>query len=85
MKLYTTKNNAACEAVEQKLHEMVLAYEAVDAATVTDSLHGEELPVLVDEHETFVGTKKILNHLEQLRELQKQWYKYQSDACYCDD
>ena len=64
MKLYTTKNNAACQAVQQKLHEMSLAYESIDAATVTDILHTEDLPVLVDEHETFVGTKTILEHLE---------------------
>jgi glutathione S-transferase len=85
MKLYTTKNNPGCEVVEQKLHEMSLAYEAVDAPAVTDILHTEDLPVLVDEHETIVGTKKILEHLEQLRPLQKQWYKYQSDVCYTDD
>lgn len=72
MKLYTTKNNAACQEVEQKLREMSLAYETVDAATVTDILRAEDLPVLLDEHQTYVGTKQIFEHLEQLRQLQKQ-------------
>jgi hypothetical protein len=44
-----------------------------------------KLPLLTDEGEIFEGPENIINHLNYLQKFKEQWYKYQSDVCYCDE
>ena len=44
-----------------------------------------QLPLLKDEEKVFEGTENIIDHLTDLGKFQEQWYKYQSDVCYCDE
>jgi hypothetical protein len=37
----------------------------------------------MDDKEIIQGKDKILAHLEDLEGFKEQWYKFQSDACYC--
>jgi hypothetical protein len=41
--------------------------------------------VLRDGDEVFEGSKAVADHLEEMKEFKRQWYKFQSDACYCDE
>lgn len=43
------------------------------------------LPLLIDEEAVFEGPAEIVKHLNDLEEFKNQWYKFQSDVCYCDD
>ena len=43
------------------------------------------LPLMIDEQFIVEGTADIINHLEELEKFKNQWYKYQSDVCYCDE
>jgi hypothetical protein len=41
--------------------------------------------VLVNGGNTFQGHKGIIAHLQELDGFMDLWYKFQSDACYCDE
>lgn len=78
-----------CDAVEESLAEMCLAYKAV-RSTAGDRPdegfpEGSTSPVLMDDGERFEGGRAIRRHLEELREFKAEWDKFQSDACYCDE
>lgn len=87
--LYRTREGDGGAAVEERLAELCLAHETVVAESAADLPEGlcdaGGLPVLVDEHDVFVGAEAILGHLEALEAYRAQWYKYQSDVCYCDE
>jgi hypothetical protein len=42
-------------------------------------------PLLIDEGKIIQGSKNIINHLNELEEFKNQWYKFQSDVCYCEE
>lgn len=87
MTFYRHKECRACDAIEERLEDMVLAhttvpveeYEAVDAQVAE-----EETPVLIDESKAVRGEAAILDYVDELEAFQEDWYKYQSDVCYCD-
>ena len=87
MKLYRHKECCECGAIQETLDELVMPYETLYPKDATRQVPGEDgrLPVLVDEGRRFVVRDPILRHLEELRQFREQWYKYQSDACYCEE
>ncbi len=42
-------------------------------------------PLLIDEEKVFEGPTEIIEHLEELEKFKSEWYKFQSDVCYCDE
>jgi glutaredoxin len=88
MTFYRTKDCPGCRAVEETLNDLAMAVRCVavqDKSELPAELAGCKLPLLVDEGSIIQGSDKILDHLEQLADFKKQWYKYQSDACYCSE
>lgn len=88
MTFYRTKNCPGCRTIEETLNELVMTVRCValqDKSELPAKLSGRKLPLLVDEGRIIEGPEKILEHLEQLADFKKQWYKYQSDACYCGE
>jgi hypothetical protein len=45
----------------------------------------KRLPAMDDEGKLYQGIDAIMKHLEELEAFKEQWYKFQSDACYCDE
>jgi len=90
--LYRKRGCPRCTDIEEALKELTLAHRVVDveegegARGIPENL-GEprRTPVLVDEGEVFRGSRAILDHLEGLKGFRALWYKFQSDACYCDE
>ena len=88
MTLYRHEDCSSCQAIEDVLREMVIACEIVstESRPRNDDLPSEaNAPVLVDDDKVIEGEKSIFDYLDTLKEFSRQWYKYQSDACYCDD
>ena len=88
MTFYRTTNCPGCQAVEDTLNDLVMAcrYVNLDSRNgLPPELAGRRLPLLVDGDKIIEGSRPILAHLEKLADFKKQWYKYQSDVCYCDD
>jgi glutathione S-transferase len=87
--LYRRPGCPGCGAVGEALVEMVVSHEVVEVESVADlppELRGAgELPVLVDGAEVVSGTAAVLEHLHELEGFRALWYKFQSDACYCDE
>ena len=90
--LYRKRGCPRCADIEEALKELTLAHRVVDVGEGA----GEEKmpegigeprrpPILVDEGEAFRGPGAILDHLESLKGFRALWYKFQSDACYCDE
>ena len=86
---YRTKECPGCQGIQstiEAMHQphrvMLVDKGAIDIIGAPPDL---KPPVLIDNTEIFQGRDNILAHLEKLEEFKTQWYKFQSDACYCDD
>ena len=88
MILYRTPGCPRCTEVAEALEELAIAHEVVEVDSpddVPEDLEAVRLPVLRDGHEVFQGPGDVLDHLEGLESFRADWYKFQSDACYCDE
>lgn len=78
-----------CRDIEDALKELFIAHEVTVIKAQSDlptSVSADtKLPFLKDEDKLIQGHKNIVNYLSELEEFKKQWYKFQSDACYCDE
>lgn len=79
--LFRTQDCPRCARIQDALEAMAVAHQV----TVCDPDADRELPRLEDDGETVVGADAILQHLDKLEAFKEQWYKFQSDACYCSD
>lgn len=86
--LYRKEDCPSCKAIQETLESMSLAHKVVivndENRNQTEIPGNISLPVLRDGDETISGNRKILDHLEELEDFKKEWYKFQSDVCYCD-
>lgn len=85
---FRTPNCAGCQAIEDALAELGIAHKVI---LISEDNKSKELlpegikhPVLIDDGEIIQGNKRIIEHLEKLKEFKDLWCKYQSDTCYCD-
>jgi len=87
IKLYRKENSAQADAIEAEFHELVLGYDRVVVAEKdAQQMFGAEtsLPVITN-NEKIVGGEEIPAYIRELRELMRDWQKFQVDACYVDD
>ena len=89
LKFFRTPACPACQAIEDILTELCLAHEVVlvsrDSMSKNKLPEGTRAPVLVDDGDVIQGSENIVGHLEKLKDFKELWYKFQSDACYCDE
>ncbi len=86
--LYRTKNCPQCSRIQEALEDMAVAHgvKIVDTPDdVPEDTSHNTLPVLVDGDTVIEGMEAVSDHLEDVEEFKRQWYKFQSDACYCDE
>ena len=86
---YRTHQCKSCAALQDALEELSIAHETVILESA-DGLPAKlarcgSPPILVDGHDVIEGHENIITHLEELEQFKKDWYKFQSDACYCDE
>jgi glutaredoxin len=89
LQFFRTPDCAGCKAIEEALTELCIAHKVFLISENNKSEEqlpeGVKPPVLVDEGEIIQGNKPIIEHLEKLKDFKELWYKFQSDACYCDE
>jgi arsenate reductase-like glutaredoxin family protein len=89
LKFFRISDCAGCKAIEEVLTELCIAHKVIliseDNTSQERLPEGVKPPVLVDEEEIIQGNKLIIEHLEKLKDFKELWYKFQSDACYCDE
>lgn len=88
--LFRTADCPRCRRIQDALEDLAVAHRVVvvvegRAGLPAEVASAERLPVLLDDGERFVGAEAILKHLEGLEAFSALWYKFQSDACYCDE
>lgn len=86
---YRARKCPHCDNIEDMLQETSLAHKTVvvgdNDSRQAPTGEGERPPLLIDDGKRYQGSEAIRKRLEKLEEFKKQWYKFQSDACYCDD
>ena len=76
---FRTESCKGCREIQEAMQRISLAHKAVMVSK------GQKAPVLEDNGERIEGHDKIIAHLRKLEEFKKEWDKFQSDACYCDE
>jgi glutathione S-transferase len=89
IRYFRMPNDGDSTVIQDALDELCMAHETVvleSAEELRADLTGQgRPPILVDGHNVITGSDHILTHLEELSRFKKQWYRFQSDACYCDE
>ncbi len=89
IQFFRTKKCPRCREIEEAIRDLCLAHEVVivdEGRDLPESVPaGTKPPFLIDNGELIVGSGKITEHLSELEAFKELWYKFQSDACYCDD
>ena len=87
IKLYRKENSPQADTIEAEFHEMILGYDRVVLAEKdAQQIFGAEtsLPVITN-NEKIVSGEKIPAYLKELRDLMRDWQRFQGDSCYVDD
>ena len=87
IKLYRKENSRQADTIEAEFHDMILGYDRVVVVEQeAQQMFGDEisLPVITN-NEKVVSGEAIPDYLQELRQLMRDWQKFQVDACYVDD
>lgn len=87
IKLYRKENSRQADAIEAEFRDMTLGYDRVIIAEQdARQLFGAKtsLPVITNNEKTVSG-EEIPAYIEELRDLMRDWQKFQVDACYVDE
>lgn len=87
IKLYRKENSPQADAIEAEFRDMILGYDRVlipekDAK----QMFGPQtsLPVITN-NERVVSGEAIPAYVKELRQLMRDWQRFQGDSCYVDD
>lgn len=88
--LYRTPDSNFADTVEETLRDIVIAHkvEVVTPDADMDQVPATSrngLPALDDDGDIVTGEAAINERLDALRQLMRDWDKFQSDACYIDE
>lgn len=81
---YRHKNCSECDDLQERLDELVIAYELV-LPGIKNRDKNQNLPVLKDDGKNFTGIQSISKHIDELTSFKELWDKFQGDSCYCND
>jgi len=86
LKLYRTEKCPECDRAQELLQDINYPHETI----IISSAEGTnkqitQVPALHDDNRYFQGMDAVLEYIEELRHLKKQWDKFQGDSCYCSD
>ena len=89
IEFYRTKECPGCRQIEETLEGLRFGHKVHEVESTDDIERelpdGSRLPILIDEGKVYSGRENIVRHLEEVEAFKAEWYKFQSDACYCDD
>jgi glutaredoxin len=86
---YRTPDCPRCGDIEDALEQLAMAHRVVEVHSQEELPHAvaekHKLPVLLDGDKMISGSDRIIDHLEQQEAFRDMWYKFGSDACYCEE
>jgi hypothetical protein len=87
--LYCREGCPACESLADELKTLAIRQKVKRLGRheelPAELPPGTPLPALMDEDHVFAGPQAAIARLTELAELKEDWYRYQSDACYCNE
>ena len=88
--LYRVAECDACDEVQEKLRDLVVAHEVIDIekgqpAAREDVMAEKDFPVIADGERLVSGAEALHAYLQELAVELEEWRKFQVDACYIDD
>jgi len=86
IKLYREDNDLRADTIEAEFCELVLGYDrvVVDEKEAAQLFDGATLPVITN-NERVVSGDEIPGYIKELKQLMRDWQRFQSDACYVDE
>ena len=86
IKLYREENNPQADMIEAEFRDIVLGYDrvVVDEKKAAQLFDNAPLPVITN-NERVVSGDGIPGYIKELKQLMREWQRFQSDACYVDD
>ncbi len=87
VKLYRELKSVEADAIEAEFKEMVLGYDrvVVDPAQASSLFGGQRSLPVITNNEKIVSGAEIAPYLQELKDLMRDWQKFQGDFCYVDD
>jgi hypothetical protein len=86
IKLYRAENSPQADMIEAEFRDIVLGYDrvVVDEKKAAQLFDDATLPVITN-NERVVSGDGIPSYIKELKQLMREWQRFQSDACYVDD
>jgi len=86
IKLYREENSLQADIIEAEFRELVLGYDRVviDEKESAQLFDDTTLPVITN-NERVVSGDEIPAYIKELKQLMRDWQRFQSDACYVDE
>ena len=86
IKLYREENSPQADMIEAEFRDIVLGYDrvVVDEKKAAQLFDDATLPVITN-NERVVSGDVIPSYIKELKQLMREWQRFQSDACYVDD
>ena len=86
IKLYRAENSPQADMIEAEFRDIVLGYDrvVVDEKKAAQLFDDATLPVITN-NERVVSGDGIPGYIKELKQLMREWQRFQSDACYVDD
>ena len=86
IKLYREENSPQADIIEAEFRELVLGYDRVllDVKEAAQLFDDATLPVITN-NERVVNGDEIPAYIKELKQLIRDWQRFQSDACYVDE
>ncbi len=86
IKLYREENSPQADIIEAEFRELVLGYDRVllDVKEAAQLFDDATLPVITN-NERVVNGDEIPAYIKELKQLMRDWQRFQSDACYVDE
>ena len=86
IKLYREENSPQADMIEAEFRDIVLGYDCVvvDEKKAAQLFDDAPLPVITN-NERVVSGDGIPGYIKELKQLMREWQRFQSDACYVDD
>ena len=83
---YRTEDCPSCSHIQDVLEELCVAHKVIIVQKGDNKLlpKGVNAPCIIDDKRIAQGKDEMLEYLDELEEFKELWYKYQSDACYCE-
>jgi hypothetical protein len=87
--LYCREGCPACEPAAEELDALAIRHRIIRLpahAPLPDELPaGTRLPALLDGGCVCSGADDVIARITELAEFKEDWYRFQSDACYCNE